>query len=202
MMSYRNSVLSGLLFCFVSMVGGANALVIDECGVCGGDGTSCTCVSSSSLESFDVIDETANELNRLVRQTSRGYIGKKNIKFVKTVIRQAQLRIRNITTIKTTIETTTLDCQNERCVKQEINVQGVKQYRKELRQLNLLIRSIMSTYQKLGSGGKCTRTPAECAASAKSSQANIRYIIRRGNKLVREGIKGINGIPTTTYVCS
>jgi hypothetical protein len=167
--------------------------VLDRCGVCAGDGNSCLgCEVESSGELSTALDQAAKVqeqairlvINQLNRQFGNKIAGLKK-KTAQYAAEAHRLQIRNWT-VSWFIPPTTILCSNQTlCVKNEVNINTIEEYRTHAAELLQINKQVVSLYLKY---------------SKKKSAANA--FLKRGQQSYANAMAFASQIPRGQDICS
>ncbi|MCO6432569.1 MAG: hypothetical protein J5J00_17075, partial [Deltaproteobacteria bacterium] len=166
------------------------SVVIDRCGVCGGDGSSCLECNTVDIASTQLLlDGNANRQNALIKKGLRQLLNKKNTKsnkiFVESVRSSAQSLATESWQTAYSIPQIITSCANTVFCAQVSNIAQIDKYNENAKALDSLVRSVAKRLKRQGSTKKFVS----------------RYL-KQGDLLFTESQKISDSVPRTSSQCN
>jgi hypothetical protein len=178
--------------------------VVDKCGVCGGDGGSCgQCSETDISPMLKELTLKAKAQRRQNRSLLEKFCPDKRTLRTK-LLKTTDSLFQEMLLIVQSLPAKMLRCIGvQECIKLEDYTPRMDQYEALARQQYALSKTILKQKRACLSkpGGKCMRTPAECAASQRQQAQNDKNSSRQSKKVFDDN-SGISAkVPCVTNVC-
>lgn len=174
---------------------------IDRCGVCGGDGHSYLgCVDTNSVDTIKVLNKTTRKQTRYLNQLLK--MGCETNAAKKQRRQTAQKTVKNSTKILSTYPESAVSCSNDDFCVHSLIDSDLDGYIKNSKKLYRLSRRTVRKFAVCKEGGTCEEaSPEECKAAIKRRNKAWRRLDNRARRLHEENVKTVSGMPRNTSAC-